>query len=83
MRHPPPVYLPPGLYWLVIRNTDSTSAFSLSCAATGTFQNDQMQTKTIGALGSTLDMVAATWTKSGLSPAVILEGRVFGQTAAF
>lgn len=80
----PPVYLAPGLYWLVIRNTDGTSAFSLSCAATGTFQNDQQQTKTLGSgLAATLDFVAATWTKSGLSPGVILEGRVFGQTAAF
>lgn len=79
-----PVYLPPGFYWLVLRNTHATSTFALSCGPLGTFQNNQMQTKTLSsALGTTLDFVAATWAKNTNTPAVILQGRVFGQTTAF
>lgn len=82
-----PVYLSPGIYWLVVRNTDPTSAWDLrysAAPAVGLLQTI-CQTKTLGsALGATLDFVAATWTKSStINPAVALYGRVFGQTTAF
>ena len=80
----PPIYLAPGVYWLAFRNTHATSDFSLSCEPLGTLQNNMMKTKTLGsALGSTLDMVAATWTGNANSPAIILQGRVFGETTGF
>ena len=79
-----PVYLPPGVYWLVIQNLHATSAFSLGTTAAGTMALNAAQTKTIaGALGSTLDFVAATWTKTAGVPGARLNGRVFGQTAEF
>ena len=79
-----PVYLPPGIYWLVIQNLHATSTFSLGTTAAGTMALNAAQTKTIaGALGSTLDLVAATWTKTAGVPGARLNGRVFGQTAEF
>lgn len=80
----PGTYLAPGIYWLVIRTTAAT-AFQLgSTAASAAFAVNTAQTKTLGvALGSTLDFVAATWTKVTAVYAARLNGRVFGQTAAF
>lgn len=80
----PPVYLAPGVYWLAFRNTHATSTFSLSCEPLGTLQNNMMKTKTLGsALSSTLNVVAATWTGNANSPAILLQGRVFGETTRF
>lgn len=77
------VYLPPGLYWLVIRNTHASNTFIVNWTATGHVIN-KAQTKTLGsALGSTLDFVAATWTKQTPVFAASLDGAVFGQTTAF
>ena len=81
-----PVFLPPGLYWLVIQNRHATNTFGLLKAAiSGVMQVDAMQMKTTSIPnGATLDFVAATWTKYGSQvPAVRLNGRVFGQTTAF
>lgn len=80
-----PVYLAPGLYWVVLRNTSASVAAVLRCAPAGTLTLKSYQTKTLGsALASTLDFVTS-WSISGGSPAQVgarLNGRVFGQTAA-
>jgi len=78
-----PVYLDPGLYWLVLRVTGGT-VLSLGSLAGGGFSPNRAQTKTLGsALGATLDFVAATWTKVTTIWAVRLDGRVFGETTAY
>ena len=81
-----PVFLPPGLYWLVIQNRHATNTFGLCKAAiSGVMQVNVLQMKTTSIPnGATLDFVAATWTKyASQLPAVRLNGRVFGQTNAF
>lgn len=80
-----PVYIGPGAYWYVIRVTQASNNISLaSTAVSNEMANNSAQTKTLGsALGSTLDFVAATWTKVTAMYAVRLEGRVFGQTSQF
>jgi hypothetical protein len=80
-----PVFLPPGLYWLVIQSRHATSTFGLGTASISGFVNNHHQVKTTGnPNGATLDLVAATWTKiNGSIPAVRMNGRVFGQTTAF
>ena len=79
----PPIYLAPGIYWLVIRNTHATQTFLVGTEGTPAIYPNLHQTKSIGALGSTLDLVAATWTKLNSAPGLYLRGRVFGQTTAF
>lgn len=80
----PPVYLAPGIYWLALRNTSAAQTFGLGTTGAGNFAPNMFQTKTLGtALGSTLDGVAATWTKTSAMPGVRLQGRVFGQTTVF
>jgi len=80
----PPIYLAPGVYWLVIRNTNASQTLGLGTQSAGTMALNTGQTKTLGsALGATLDFVAATWTKVSYTVGVQLNGRVFGQTAAF
>lgn len=79
-----PVYLAPGYYWLALRNTSATQTFGLGTATNGALVGNVFQTKTLGsALGSTLDAVAATWTKQTAQPGAYLAGRVFGQTSSF
>lgn len=81
----PPVYLEPGLYWLVIQSTHATNTFGLgSTAVVASFAPNCGQTKTTtNPNGATLDFVAATWTKTSAAYAACLNGRVFGQTSAF
>lgn len=82
----PPVYLAPGIYWLVLRNTDAVQTFALGVNASqaGAAGPNLAQTKTLASgLGSTLDFVAATWAKVTTLPAFTLMGRVFGETAVF
>lgn len=81
----PPVYLPPGSYWLVLKNNHASNTMGLGVTAAGTMATNTAQTKTLttAAFGSTLDLVAATWTKIATVPGVRLNGRVFGQTTAF
>lgn len=84
-----PIYLPPGIYWLVAQNRHATNTFAVQLATgvmAGDFDAAGFQTKTTtNPNGATLDFVAATWTKEtgGNSPYAKLNGRVFGQTAAF
>lgn len=80
----PPIYLPPGVYWLALRNTSGAQTFGLGTTAAGGFAPNVFQTKTlVSALTTTLDAVAATWTKSTAMPGVRLQGRVFGQATVF
>jgi hypothetical protein len=80
-----PVYLAPGLYWVVIRNT-TTNTIIIGGTAASTWAVSMSQTKTLGStiVDANLDFVAATWTKvTGFIIPVRFSGRVFGQTAAF
>lgn len=82
----PPVYLPTGCYWLAMKNNHATNACSIGVTAAGTMALNVWQTKGLtagSALPSTLDLVAATWTKGATTPGVRLNGRVFGQTVDF
>lgn len=80
-----PAYLPPGSYWLLLKNNHASNTMGLGVTAAGTMATSTAQTKTLttSAFGSTLDLVAATWTKIATVPGVKLNGRVFGQTTAF
>lgn len=80
-----PVYIGPGLYWLVIQCTHATNNIGIgSTAASAAFALNTAQTKTTtNPNGSTLDFVAATWTKVTAIYAARLNGRVFGQTTSF
>lgn len=80
-----PVYLAPGMYWLVIQNRHATNTFGIgSTAAVAAFTSNSAQTKTTtNPNGATLDLVAATWTKVTEDYAAVLRGRVLGQTSSF
>src|SRR3990167_4008697 len=52
-----PVALLPGMYWLVIRNTSATQTFQVG-RVTSVFTKNVYATKSIAALGATLDFVA-------------------------
>lgn len=80
------VYVPPGLYWLVLKNNHASNTLGVGVTAAGTMATNTAQTKTLTGVvsfGSTLDLVAATWTKIATVPGVRLNGRVFGQAAIF
>lgn len=84
-----PVYLAPGTYWLVLRNTSTAQTFQIRVAAAGgtwatstalamyKFTNG---TK-VAALGSTIDVTS--WADFVDHPAIRLQGRVMGETVAF
>jgi hypothetical protein len=79
------VYLAPGLYWLVIRNTTANTVI-IGGTAVSTFALSMAQTKTLGStiVSTNLDFVAATWAKvTGFTVAVRFNGEVFGQTTVF
>lgn len=79
------VALPPGAYWLVIQRRGGSLGFSMGAiAAAGQFLQNTCKSKNIGAAnGNTLDMVAATWNAQTNIPAVMLRGRVFGQSSLY
>lgn len=80
----PPVYLGPGLYWLVIRNSHASNALGITIVATSLLLPNMTQSKTLGSsLGSTLDFVAASWTKATGYGMVELHGQVFGQSSSY
>jgi hypothetical protein len=81
----PPVYLPPGLYWVVLRNTHGVQTFGIATTAiSAAIGHTPIQTKTLGsALAATLDAVAATWTKVASFAGGRLNSRVFGQTTTW
>lgn len=80
-----PLYIPPGCYWAVMKNDGTARTASVGCAAAGTMANNVAQTKTLatGAMPSTLDMVAATWTKITTQPQLVMHGQVFGTGTNF
>lgn len=80
----PPVYLPPGVYWVLLRNENTARAANAGGIAAGTMAQNVMQTQTFaGAPGATLDFVTG-WTKAATPwTGLRLNGRVFGQATAF
>lgn len=79
-----PVYLPPGLYYLVIQNRHASNTFALGSTAAGNAFTKSAQTKTTtNPNGATLDLVAATWTTVTGIYAVRLSGRVTGMATAW
>lgn len=82
----PPVYLPPGTYWVVLRNENASRGLGVGTAPAGTMGQNVVQTKTIpdiGTPGDPLDLITG-WTKAATPwTGLRLNGRVFGQAAAF
>jgi hypothetical protein len=84
-----PITVPPGAYWLVVRNTGGATNFLFSIASAGATNLGAvyLQTQTLGsalpAVAGTLDMTTG-WTRtSNNGLACILLGRVFGEGSAF
>lgn len=78
-----PVTLAPGAYWFLIQNVHASNTLKIGCAA-GTTNAYAMQRKACtNPVGATLDFVAATWTRVTYLHSGRLNGRVFGETAAF
>jgi hypothetical protein len=79
-----PKYIGPGLYWLVVQNQHASNSLALGVVAGVTALGNLAQAKVItNPMGSTLDFVAATWSKFGNVYGVRLNCDVFGQTSAF
>lgn len=80
-----PVYLPPGTYWVLARNDNTARALNLGVIAGGTMGQDVMQTHTsVLASPSVPASLATGWTKATTPwTGLRLNGRVFGQAAAF
>jgi hypothetical protein len=83
-----PGLVPPGIVWLVVRNTQSGRSVAVASAApaatTASMALDVAQTITLGsALTTTLDATTG-WAKlTTVFPMARLNGRVFGQGALF
>lgn len=78
------VYLPPGCYWIVIQNQHATNNFSLGTVTVAAGMGDTHQVKTLtNPFGSTLDFVAATWTKYPSYLGIRINGEVFGESTKF
>lgn len=79
-----PVFLEPGVYWLVAQNRHASNSFDIGCDFhSGVLWNRSQTKTTTNPNGATLDFVAATWTKTSNCLHAILKGRVFGETASF
>lgn len=81
-----PVYIPPGAYWMVIQCQHASNSFIITYQTySGNMQTINLeQEKTVtNPIGSTLDFVAATWTKGLKTFEITMNGEVFGQSAAF
>lgn len=80
---PAPVFLTPGTYWVAINFDGSLSVPSILMNNFDANTNKSyIATGGVGSIGQTLDLTTG-WTKDFLSYAVRLEGRVFGEAAAF
>lgn len=80
-----PVYLGPGLYWLVIQCTHATNNLTVAYTSTQSYFNSASpyQTKTTtNPNGDTLDFVTG-WFKSTAMIHARLDGRIFGETTAY
>ena len=79
----PPVYIGPGVYVLVIRNTSGAQTFGVGQQASGTMGPTFVKSKTLAAaLGATLDL-NTSWTGATEIPGVILRGTFPGATGYF
>jgi len=80
-----PVYLSPGVYWLVIQGRHATNTMGIGTqAGSGTTNFTSIKTKTTtNPNGSTLDIIAATWATSTATVATKLNGRVAANTIAW
>jgi hypothetical protein len=79
-----PFPLAPGMYWLILQNRHATDQYGLAALAASTFNQNLIRTKVYNAAGpgDTAEVVT-TVSSSTSAPAVRLNGRVFGETAAF
>lgn len=80
----PGVLLVPGVYWLVLRNTSASQTFAYRRVASTELAGNvfaQVTTASVAALGSTIDLTS--WTFNAFQFMARLNGRVFGQAAAF
>lgn len=76
-----PIYLAPGVYWLVVQNRHASSTFGLASTAGTTLGSaivGGITKTTTNPNGATLDLVAATWVKVASVFGVALRGRVLG-----
>lgn len=80
----PPVYLAPGTYWVVLRNENTARVLQAGGTTAGTMGQNVLLTQTLAsAPGSALDFITG-WTKVATPwTGLRLNGRVFGQAAAF
>jgi len=73
---PSPTILTPGSYWIAIQNNHASNSFAVgSLAGVGIASRISTKTLTPG-LGTTLDIIAATWTLSAALPGLYIEGSV-------
>jgi hypothetical protein len=78
-----PVSLAPGVYWIVLRNTNATVTAGVGSAAGGSFTPNAAATKTLGsALGATLDL-ATSWAKTTSIVAIRLNGAIQGAASSY
>lgn len=82
----PGTELRPGIYWLCVRNSHATNTFGLRRLANATEVSGtacRSNSTGIAALGATLDPITNFSTNLTGAPYVRLNGRVFGEAAAF
>lgn len=79
-----PTAVAPGLYWLVLQNRGGPDPYGLAIQAAGVFTHNLTRTKTFAAAGpgQTAELVTSVASLQ-TSPAIRLNGRVFGEAAAF
>lgn len=79
-----PTPLSPGVYWLILQNRHATDTYGLAAIAAGVFNQNILAVKIFAAAGpgQTAEVVTSA-SANTTSPAVRLNGRVFGETVAF
>lgn len=80
------IYLAPGCYYLAVQNRHASNTFGLGTQSNSASVLDSTQAKTkttTNPNGSTLDIIAATWTASKNSPGVRMNGRAAADTVAW
>lgn len=80
-----PFYLEPGCYILAIQNTHATNTLAIQTFAQAVYTGQTVaKTKTLSnPIGSTIDIVTATWTASGVEPVVRIKCRIAGMTTVW
>ena len=69
-----PFYLPPGSYWIAIQNNHATNTFNIGMAAAAGFITRSITKTLTPGLGTTLDIVAATWVTSTSLSSAYMQG---------